>query len=76
MAVLLAMVTAVSLLSACGGKGAKKEDTETITVYLWSTSLYEKYAPYIRQCILQSQTEKIKQFAMKNYDVLRLVTGG
>lgn len=39
--VLLAMVTAVSLLSGCGGKSAEKEDAETITVYLWSTKLYE-----------------------------------
>ena len=46
---LLVMVTAISLLSGCGGKSAEKEDTETITVYLWSTSLYEKYAPYIQE---------------------------
>ena len=46
---LLVMVTAISLLSGCGGKSAKKEDAETITVYLWSTSLYEKYAPYIQE---------------------------
>ena len=43
--VFLVMVTAISLLSGCGGKSAEKEDGETITVYLWSTSLYEKYAP-------------------------------
>ena len=49
LAVLLAMVTAVSLLSGCGGKSAEKEDAETITVYLWSTSLCEKYAPYIQK---------------------------
>lgn len=47
LSVLLVMVTAISLLSGCGGKSAEKEDAETITVYLWSTSLYEKYAPYI-----------------------------
>ena len=47
--VLLVMVTAISLLSGCGGKSAKKEDAETITVYLWSTKLYEKYAPYIQE---------------------------
>ena len=47
--ILLAMVTAISLLSSCGGKSAEKEDGETITVYLWSTSLYEKYAPYIQE---------------------------
>ncbi len=49
LAVLLAMVTAVSLLSGCGEKSAEKEDAETITVYLWSTSLCEKYAPYIQE---------------------------
>ena len=49
LAVLLAMVTAVSLLSGCGAKSAEKEDAETITVYLWSTNLYEKYAPYIQE---------------------------
>ena len=47
--VLLAMVTAVSLLAGCGGKSAEKEDADTITVYLWSTNLYEKYAPYIQE---------------------------
>ena len=47
--VLLAMATAISLLSACAGKSAEKEDAETITVYLWSTNLYEKYAPYIQE---------------------------
>ena len=40
--VLLVMVTAISLLSGCVGKSAEKEDAETITVYLWSTSLYER----------------------------------
>ena len=42
--VLLMMVTAMSLLSGCGGKSVEKEDAETITVYLWTTKLYEKYA--------------------------------
>ena len=49
LSVFLVMVTAVSLLSGCGGKSAEKEDAETITVYLWSTNLYEKYAPYIQE---------------------------
>ena len=43
------MVTVISLLSGCGRKSAEKEDAETITVYLWSTQLYEKYAPYIQK---------------------------
>ena len=45
----LVMVTVISLLSGCGGKSAEKEDAGTITVYLWSTSLYEKYAPYVQE---------------------------
>ena len=47
--VLLMMVAAMVLLSGCGGKRAEKEDADTLTVYLWSTSLYEKYAPYIQE---------------------------
>ena len=49
LAVLLMMVMSISLLSGCGSKSAEKEDAETITVYLWSTNLYEKYAPYIQE---------------------------
>ena len=48
-AVFLVMVMTILLLSGCGGKSAEKEDAETITVYLWSTNLYEKYAPYIQK---------------------------
>ena len=47
--VLLMMVAAMVLLSGCGGKRAEKEDADTLTVYLWSTKLYEKYAPYIQK---------------------------
>ncbi len=49
LAVLLLMTTVISLLAGCGGKSAEKEEAETITVYLWSTSLYEKYASYIQE---------------------------
>ena len=49
LALLLVMMTILSLLSGCGAKSAEKEDAETITVYLWSTKLYEKYAPYIQE---------------------------
>ena len=47
--VFLVMVVVISLLPGCGGKSAEKEDADTITVYLWSTNLYEKYAPYIQE---------------------------
>ena len=49
LSVLLMMVAAIVLLSGCGGKSAEKEDADTLTVYLWSTKLYEKYAPYIQE---------------------------
>ena len=49
LSVLLMMGLSISLLTGCGGKSAEKEDAETITVYLWSTNLYEKYAPYIQE---------------------------
>ena len=49
---LAAMVLSVSLLTGCAGKSAEavqaEEDAETIQVYLWSNSLYEKYAPYVQ----------------------------
>lgn len=46
---LLVIVMAISLLSGCGEKKEEKEEKDTITVYLWSTSLYEKYASYIQE---------------------------
>ena len=49
---LMALVLGVSLLTGCSGKAAEraemKEDAETIQVYLWNTTLYETYAPYIQ----------------------------
>ena len=49
---LAAMVLGVSLLTGCAGKSAEavqaEEDAETIQVYLWTNSLYEKYAPYVQ----------------------------
>ena len=50
--VLMALVMAASLLTGCGTKSAEQvqeqEDAQTIQVYLWTTSLYENYAPYIQ----------------------------
>ena len=50
--VFMALVMAVSLLTGCGTKSAEQvqqqEDAQTIQVYLWTTSLYENYAPYIQ----------------------------
>ena len=67
--VLMALVMAVSLLTGCGTKSAeqvqKQEDAQTIQVYLWSTSLYENYAPYV-----QSQLPDVNiEFIVGNNDL-------
>ena len=69
LAVFFVMVTVLSLLSGCGGKSAEKEDAETITVYLWSTSLYDKYAPYIQEQLPDVSVEKSEP---GYYDVILL----
>ncbi len=46
---LMALVMGALLMTGCGGKSTEKEDAETLTVYLWSTNLYDKYAPYIQE---------------------------
>ena len=49
---LAALAMGLSLLTGCSAKTAEQvqeqEDAQTIQVYLWSTSLYETYAPYIQ----------------------------
>lgn len=63
-AAIAAGVLALSLLSGCGATEAKEEE-DTITVYLWSTALYESYAPYI-----QSQLPDINiEFIVGNNDL-------
>ena len=47
--VLMVFVMGIFLVTGCGGKSTEKEDAETLTVYLWSTNLYDKYAPYIQE---------------------------
>ena len=51
-ALLAAMALGVSLLSGCAGRSTEslqeREDAETIQVYLWTATLYEKYAPYVQ----------------------------
>ena len=64
-----ALAMAVSLLTGCGTKSAeqqeKQEDAQTIQVYLWSTSLYETYAPYV-----QSQLPDVNiEFIVGNNDL-------
>ncbi len=67
--VLAALVMGVSLLTGCNGKSTeqleKQEDAQTIQVYLWSTSLYENYAPYV-----QSQLPDVNiEFIVGNNDL-------
>ena len=67
--VLAALVMAVSLLAGCGTKSTEQvqeqEDAQTIQVYLWSTSLYETYAPYV-----QSQLPDVNiEFIVGNNDL-------
>ncbi|MCI7767108.1 MAG: hypothetical protein MSJ26_03885 [Oscillospiraceae bacterium] len=37
-----------ALMSGCAANSGDKEDKDTISVYLWTTAMYEKYAPYQR----------------------------
>ena len=66
---LAAMVLGLSLLTGCAGKSTEavqaQEDAETIQVYLWTNSLYEKYAPYV-----QSQLPDVNiEFIVGNNDL-------
>ena len=63
---LAVLVTAACLLTGCGTqKSEAQEDAETIQVYLWNTTLYEKYAPYI-----QSQLPDVSiEFIVGNNDL-------
>lgn len=60
------LATAACLLTGCGAqKSEAQEDAETIQVYLWNTTLYEKYAPYI-----QSQLPDVNiEFIVGNNDL-------
>ena len=49
LSVLLVMVTVISLMSGCGKKSAKMKRKIRSQYILWSTKLYEKYAPYIQK---------------------------
>lgn len=60
----IAAVMAAALFSGCNSS-TESEDKETISVYLWTTVLYEKYAPYI-----QSQLPDVNlQFIVGNNDL-------
>ena len=48
--ILAVLVMGILLMTGCGeNKAQKKEDADTIRVYLWANTLYEKYAPYVQE---------------------------
>ena len=63
---LAVLAAAACLLTGCGTqKSEAQEDAETIQVYLWNTTLYENYAPYI-----QSQLPDVNiEFIVGNNDL-------
>lgn len=63
---LAVLAIAACLLTGCGTqKSEAQEDAETIQVYLWNTTLYENYAPYI-----QSQLPDVNiEFIVGNNDL-------
>ena len=63
LSLLLVIGLSVSLMLGCNKKTTKEK--QTIQVYLWTTSLYEKYAPYI-----QSQLPDVNiEFIVGNNDL-------
>ena len=62
LSVLLALLL---LLAGCGRTCPQQEEQDTIRVYLWITSLYETYAPYV-----QAQLPDVNiQFVVGNNDL-------
>ena len=62
---LLALIMMITLFAGCSANNAAKEDADTITVYLWSATLYDSFAPYI-----QSQLPDVNiQFVVGNNDL-------
>ena len=63
-AVIVSVAMALSFLSGCG-ENREKEAADTISVYLWSSALYNSYAPYI-----QSQLPDVNiEFVVGNNDL-------
>lgn len=63
-AAITAAVMTMSALAGCESNNVR-EDADTISVYLWSTTLYESYAPYI-----QSQLPDVNiEFVVGNNDL-------
>ena len=59
------LAAVMALLTGCGAGKTEDEGADTITVYMWSTQLYESYAPYI-----QSQLPDVNiEFVVGNNDL-------
>lgn len=63
--ILTALLALLLLLAGCGKTTPEQEEQDTIRVYLWTTGLYEQYAPYV-----QSQLPDVNiQFVVGNNDL-------
>ena len=62
---LLSLLMAIALLTGCGTDNTAREEADTITVYLWTTAMYERLASYI-----QSQFPDVNiQFVVGNNEL-------
>ena len=63
------LLTGIALLAGCGKKSVKKEEAETIRVYLWTTNLYDKYAPYSYKEVREKVKALGQEYTKKQYTI-------
>ena len=60
-----ALIMVIALLTGCGADRTAREEADTITVYLWTSAMLERFAPYI-----QAQLPDVNiQFVVGNNDL-------
>lgn len=60
-----ALIMVIALLTGCGANRIAREEEDTITVYLWTSAMLERFAPYI-----QAQLPDVNiQFVVGNNDL-------